>query len=903
MPPGTVGTNIKRGLERLRNALSQSGFSCASAALISTLEGGPVAAAPSVLAHAIRDIVATGKTFAGAHAVVGTLKGLSAGGVALLWKLLLGFAFMGAVAVGFMGVPDLQKEPAMSGPPESEGSGKPKPKPLPHPVSSITGRILDARTKRPILGVSVTILKVQPNADRIMLLPGAKSIEGGPMADTDKDGCYVLRFMTASRERLGLSVRVVSDKYMSATKHLGAYRGEAASAPTIALRAFATVRVKVVDPDDKPVAGARIRGYGGQELVTDEQGIFTDAKVPTHRFSWDVTARGFELKRFTYWIGDPAEGEPVIRLKPCDAITGVVLDPSGKSASDVVVYGSGIYPSVGCLPNWCVPIDDKGRFKMDVLPPKGPMYVFPVRDRTVVGKPHVLKPERGKLQLRLFATGCVRVQVRDDLGKPVEGAAVRSSRQGDRFNSGTRHAITDKEGRATLEQVPAGHTKVDVARATVPGSRVKWPLPHREVAVRAGVTHRCALVVSTVRHESPRLIGCLVDRNGNPVLHARVAACLKRDKAGSGLFRGGAWTRVDGGFEIALAPAPLARNGKPRWEAPIPNATDHVRLVAMLHGYGRNFVDVTRPWPSDAKRIDLKRVAAPLAEDRVFTLKAVRPGSLALSAYVDGCTDKGGKPVSFRRLDAGTVERGQLRVAIRHDGALRLKVGDDLGHKSDIRLSPGPAPKEPILVTFPEGRTIELNVVDGENRPVGNVGFFARPADRQWKFPGAVRSNAEGIIRFEISRRAEADYLLFRNLHYQPYRGRLSAGQGPFEQTVHLNRAKAHLAGRVTDAAGMPLSQARVHLHVHVDRSITTSFEMDLGKDGRFNTPVPSGIEVQLRAYAETAKGNLEANSRREEVGVGQRLERNLVLREKGRPRRAPGRPKAPPMARPQEDF
>jgi RNA polymerase sigma-70 factor (ECF subfamily) len=903
MPEGTVATNIRRGLEDLRVVMARAGYATAAlGAVEAALSRLPVVQAPSSLAVFIQNLVAgTATKTAGAAAAA------SAGGLALGWKLLAGLSLATLLgAGGYAGWRQL-RPPAAAPRPEAPPA---RAEPLPHPVSSISGAVVDAKTRQPVSGLGVALRSDE--GAKLLPLPGEETVEGLPTATTDEAGRYCLRFMTDSRRRLSLMIHTRSEKHGGAYRYVGVYRGEAVTAKEMQVTAYASVRARVLDPDGKPVAGARVRGNGSAEYLTDADGRFTDSRVPAHRFGWTVAAQGFELERFTFWIGNPGEGEPAIRLVRCKPVTGTVTEADGRPAKNARVYAGG-YPSVNVLPNWWVPVGDDGSYEMGTMPKKGAAaWIFPVRDREIVGEPVRAEPGQENVTLKLYAVGRIEVEVRDEAGRPVEGAQVRSGQKdpggGDNLRK-FRWGTTDAKGRAVIEGAPAGRTKVELMRvAGVARLYARGPRPSFETEVSAGATARGKLALPARpkgAQAPPRISGFLLDELDRPVLHARVGACLKLEQKGIGTHRGNAWTEVDGRFEIEMPYDSGERDGKPRWEPPAPEKAGQVRIVATLSGYGGNVLDVTRQWPEGGRVLDAGRIAVKLAAEREIVVKAARPGSPRLRVALSRCTDEAGRDIPFRRIEGGTYglsPAAECRIAVRHGGAIRIHLDDDLGNRSELVVPAGAAGGTPLAASFPAARKVELTVTDGAGRPVKDMRFFGRPAERRWSFPQntgfCIDSDADGKIAFELAPQASGRFLLFASLAWQPYHGEIRAGTGPVRRTVKLKAADAVASGRVTDPAGRAAPAARARLAVGVGGFLSTSFDVDLDGGGRFSVAVPSGIAVTLQAHAETKDGRLEGETERVTPAPGQKLNLELRLEPERPPWMRHRRPRPQPVPR-----
>ena len=92
------------------------------------------------------------------------------------------------------------------------------------PVSSVTGLILDAKTKQPVPGLPVFISNGP--AGVLQPLPGDPTLHGNPTTTTDAQGRYALRFITSARQPLELMVSTISSNYTSGNASVAIYQGD-----------------------------------------------------------------------------------------------------------------------------------------------------------------------------------------------------------------------------------------------------------------------------------------------------------------------------------------------------------------------------------------------------------------------------------------------------------------------------------------------------------------------------------------------------------------------------------------------------------------------------------------------------------------------------------------------------
>jgi RNA polymerase sigma factor (sigma-70 family) len=96
LPEGTVATNIRRGLEKLRRLMAKAGYGCTAPAVVATLQQSPAVSVPASLTAFIKSLApgvgVTGKAVAEA--------GTAAGGLVLGWKFLMSLGVAALLGAG-----------------------------------------------------------------------------------------------------------------------------------------------------------------------------------------------------------------------------------------------------------------------------------------------------------------------------------------------------------------------------------------------------------------------------------------------------------------------------------------------------------------------------------------------------------------------------------------------------------------------------------------------------------------------------------------------------------------------------------------------------------------------------------------------------------------------------------
>ncbi|MBI3828411.1 MAG: hypothetical protein HY291_02785 [Planctomycetes bacterium] len=921
LPKSTLTKHVSDGLELLRTVLAKGGWAAAPA----LITGGLANTAPIVpagMAAAIQHALATAATSAvagGTGAAVSAAakaqplvgKALAAkaqaAGVVTASKLKIAGVVIGLTVLAGAGAhvsmklfgsgredPQPLAAPVQGDPKEDES----KPTPPVYPVTTINGTVTEAKTGKPIPGVTVAVHA--DDGTGILPEPGGKTCADfnklwnwkWPAVETDAQGRYTLRFMTGNRCRFSAEVCTLSTRHQgTGYTSIPIYQGETVAAKALTVTPYLKARARVVDADGKPVAGATVRSFGYGESVTDKDGYFTDESIPENRISWDVQAHGFELLRFPFWSGDKDAGEPVIRLKPCKPITGVVLDADGKPAKNILVYG-GQGPSTGFFPNWSVPVDDQGRFTLGtVLPGGGKTTVFIVRGYTNVAEPQQAAPGQAGLEFRLFPFGRIEVEIKDEQGKPLPNARVRGMQKdenGRELNQRVRWSTANEQGLAIIEDAPAGPTKLNLfERLNEAGD---------EILVEKGKTAKAALTYRPLPNQK-EVVGFLVDGAGKPLLHAHVGACLRLGLQGPQSFQGECWTQVDGRYELLLN-LDLGMNEQMRaFQIPAPEKAGQVRIVAELQGYQGRVIDSTRDWPKAGNREDAGKIAVTLAPERTLTIACARSDGKPMDVWMRACIDEAGKNVLFSRLDA-MDKPGTLKLGVRGEGKLKIRLADPASNAEIEIVAPADAKAEtPLQAVFPGLRRFEWTVLDEAGKPVEGARFTGYPDNRELMLPNPSSDKA-GKIAFDASPAFAGQFLVFADAAHAPHLGKIATGADPFRETIRLKPADATLSGRAVDEDGKGIPGARIDVLLWITPNIATSFNVTADKDGAYSTPVASGYEVSLQAVR--AEIMAVGQSPKLRVSPGQKAKLDVTVIDRTKPRK-PAPPKPPPP--PAEDF
>ncbi|MCR9247684.1 MAG: sigma-70 family RNA polymerase sigma factor [bacterium] len=328
----------------------------------------------------------------------------------------------------------------------------------------------------------------------------------------------------------------------------------------LALPVGQLVRGRVVDPDDRPVAGARIDvlmphllGRDPESLaISNADGQFEIRGAP-HPSMLGARAPGYRASALKFAYGK--EGSTVdvtLRVTPGGGIVeGTVVDANGAPIEQAIVcVGSGRVQGVGQgniedqppLPAF-LRTDAKGHFRaVGVAPGENPVWVraremAPWRSSCVVA-------EFGTsvLTITMQSGGVVKGRVLTPASQPVAGAEVMHGYWGD---IGHVYAHTDAGGNFELRGLPTGTVKL-VAQHDEDGKC------ERAVELVGGRTRELDLVVS----KGLELTGLVRDDDNQPVHEASIQVTARRTPTTEGWVK---FTRTDAAGKFAIPNCPAER--------------------------------------------------------------------------------------------------------------------------------------------------------------------------------------------------------------------------------------------------------------------------------------------------------------------------------------------------------
>lgn len=572
---------------------------------------------------------------------------------------------------------------------------------------------------------------------------------------------------------------------------------------------------RVVDRDDRPVAGAdiRLRVTGGElEGVTDEHGRFeirrlSNASADGGRLDIAARAPGFApmtVRGVEIPAGDKAVDLGTLVLEPGVSIEGRVTDPSGEPIADAEVW---VLAEAAASP-WLLEArwarapepeadavsDPRGRFEVVDLEPSRsvhlridaegylPTFVMAVASGERPGVNDAGEPD---VEVVLEPAARLSGRVEDEEGGAVAGAEVSVEMifepEADESAGPTRSRLakTDDRGRFEVDDIAPGRHIVD---AFADGYQ---PSTSRTVALDVGAE---PVGLRFVLRRGAVLTGTVSDGDGLPIEGAQVLVGRPSSRSDTG-----------GAFRVAGLPLGAQR-------VDVRHSGYNRRVEEVDIAPGENHLDVTL---SGGNRVSGRVIDArdlPVA-DAVVGLRrdADSPGRHRATSGEDG------------RFELPAVPDGRYFV-----------VAEKAGFVSDRRAHPievVDGPVEDLEVVLLEGATLRGRVIGLDFDEMAQVTVRAE-ADGRPNRLGTVDFDG----RYEVGDLAAGDWLvtaqLQRGSRHARARVTLASGQTEAERDLEFGGGVT-LTGLVL-FGGEPLADTRVQLRgrdVPVARAVTTGFE------------------------------------------------------------------------------
>ncbi|MCR9247486.1 MAG: carboxypeptidase-like regulatory domain-containing protein [bacterium] len=272
----------------------------------------------------------------------------------------------------------------------------------------------------------------------------------------------------------------------------------------------------VLDPEERPIAGARVglsaRGSG---VIVDRDGRFELAVPREAQARICATAAGFVLQRVRVAIDpDTGTGTTEVRMRRANRIRGRVTDPDGRPVAGAMVRTFHTIFTTGCE------TDADGRFLLDNLDPSLKDHsLFARKQGYVEAKAQVAMSATEAEQDLVLGFGVeVRGTVVGPSGQPLAAASVFlgfSPSAYDRLD-----ATTGLDGQFVFPCVAPGEHTINAERRGFAGLRQQIEVPKPPAA---------PVIVPLQLEVGHHVGGRAVDANGKPVAGVSIAPRLDRE--------------------------------------------------------------------------------------------------------------------------------------------------------------------------------------------------------------------------------------------------------------------------------------------------------------------------------------------------------------------------------------
>ncbi len=373
----------------------------------------------------------------------------------------------------------------------------------------------------------------------------------------------------------------------------------------------AVVRGRVLDPDHRPIVGARVGSAALEGATTDAEGRFEVAVERRPSVRLYAAARGFvELRHDCAIDVENGKGEAELHLRLANRIRGRVTDGDQRPVQGAAVR------TFYTIYTDAAETDGDGRFVLDNLDPSLKSHsLFARKEGYVEGKAEVVATGPDVEQDLVLLRGVeVRGIVTGSRGQPLAAATVFLGSSPNAYNR--LDAVSGNDGRFRFPCVAAGEEAINVERGGYAGKRLKVQVPKAPSAA----------VEVLVQLEAGHFIaGLAKGADGKPVEGVSIAARL------DGEYLDGIRSKTDaeGHFRLDGLPArglslEFYGHGVLRQVVPVTDV-DREDLAVTLERHGRM-----------AGTVVDGRTGQPIPEFRIrFGRARVLPGETASGSYGD----------------------------------------------------------------------------------------------------------------------------------------------------------------------------------------------------------------------------------------------------------------------------
>jgi protocatechuate 3,4-dioxygenase beta subunit len=280
----------------------------------------------------------------------------------------------------------------------------------------------------------------------------------------------------------------------------------------IRVAAGASVIVTVTDDKQQPVSGAEVKlaELAKRTAKTDAKGEATLSPVEPGWVAVQATAAGFAPGTGRASVGSSgASGRLAITLRRGFAVSGRVIDESGKPIAKVRVGGAGMAWGDDEMSS-SITTDAKGKFTVPALPPG--THILSALDEVhapATSEPIVISDKAVTgIEITMKEGGVIAGTVLDTAQKPVPFATVRIAGHGDRlWTVMGRQATSDKDGAFELRGLT--RTKLQIRAESDAAASKPQPIDLSEQVAKRDV--------KLVLDVTGSIAGTVVDEKGTPL--------------------------------------------------------------------------------------------------------------------------------------------------------------------------------------------------------------------------------------------------------------------------------------------------------------------------------------------------------------------------------------------------
>jgi len=734
----------------------------------------------------------------------------------------------------------------------------------------IRGRVLNS-SGAPLAKTRVRLVPLaSAHAAGRLELEGREEPEPAASVESGADGSFALEAPQPGMWKIIAG----GDRLVPQETSAGPLTGEL-DVPAVRLQRDAGLAVRVLGPDGRPVAGARVRSEpasfsasswqnASRVVVTDVDGRAVLPRLENTAVNVRAVASGFGIAERKEVRAKSVE----LRLPSGPALPLRVLGADGKPAAGVLVQAEGGAPLGMTGEGGLLDLVAPGGATLDVLLIAADGRRLEARVRALEAKAGAKEPPAPReLRLPTVRDAAVRAVSATD-SRPIPGALVWLTSDFGGFQR------TDARGEARL---PASGERSITFQAAAAGF-------FRTVQESRSAAGKPRPLLTLSLQPDLAITGIVVDETGAPVAGAEITASLgglqglpmaarmQAFQVRGAMVRSGPdgrfrWRGLMAGMDVELR---VAKDGfaPARVQAAPPSPDRPASPLRVVLGRGRSaFGRVLGPdqQPVAGARMMLRTSVA--GDSRTRFRAVLEPESLDTFEAV---TKADG------RFDFGNLLAGRYDLTARGRGWAPLTV-------PSLEVPEGNRPIDLGTLVLARGVALEGGVVDTSGRPVEGAEVRLTEASDP-EIPGFSEesdetkglSGADGFFRIEDLRAGSTVDVSVERSGYAP--GSAQGVQIPAEQPLRIVlQAAGSISGRVVDPDGKPIAGAMVRVEIQAQAMGLTAFRSmppfdRSDAEGGFRisnvTPGPLGVIAQAPGWQEGSVANLELRAGEDKRGV-----------------------------------